>query len=40
MGIMHLWDTNTVIYYLQQQFLPHAEAFINEFQLIAQISLG
>jgi len=31
---MHLWDTNTVIYYLQQQFPPHAEVFID--QLITQ----
>jgi predicted nucleic acid-binding protein len=34
MGITHLWDTNTVIYYLQQQFPPHAEVFID--QLITQ----
>lgn len=30
MGITHLWDTNTVIYYLQQQFPPHAEAYIDQ----------
>jgi hypothetical protein len=29
MGIKHLWDTNTAIYYLQQQFPPGAEAFID-----------
>ncbi|SRR6056297_956004 len=30
MGIKHLWDTNTAIYYLQQQFPPPAEKFIDE----------
>jgi len=30
MGIKYLWDTNTVIYYLQQQFPPTAEKFIDE----------
>jgi predicted nucleic acid-binding protein len=29
MGIKYLWDTNTVIYYLQQQFPPSAEKFID-----------
>jgi predicted nucleic acid-binding protein len=29
MGITHLWDTNTVIYYLQQLFPPPAEKFID-----------
>ena len=29
MGIKYLWDTNTVIYYLQQQFSPSAEKFID-----------
>ena len=29
MGIKHLWDTNTAIYYLQQQFPPAAEKFID-----------
>jgi len=29
MGIKYLWDTNTVIYYLQQQFPPQAEKFID-----------
>lgn len=29
MGIKYLWDTNTVIYYLQQQFPPDAEKFID-----------
>lgn len=29
MGIKYLWDTNTVIYYLQQQFPSSAEQFID-----------
>ena len=29
MGIKYLWDTNVVIYYLQQQFPAKAEAFID-----------
>lgn len=29
MGIKYLWDTNTVIYYLQQLFPPGAEKFID-----------
>ena len=30
MGIKYLWDTNTVIYYLQQQFPPSSEIFIDD----------
>lgn len=30
MGVTHLWDTNTAIYYMQQQFPPNAEEFIND----------
>ncbi len=30
MGVNYLWDTNTVIYYLQQQFPANAEIFIDE----------
>lgn len=30
MGIKYLWDTNTAIYYLQQQFPPDAEKFIDD----------
>lgn len=30
MGVKYLWDTNTAIYYLQQQFPPNAEKFIDE----------
>ena len=29
MGIKYLWDTNTVVYYLQQQFPPSFEKFID-----------
>ena len=29
MGIKYLWDTNTAIYYLQQQFPTSAEKFID-----------
>jgi predicted nucleic acid-binding protein len=29
MGLKYLWDTNTAIYYLQQQFPPLAEKFID-----------
>jgi predicted nucleic acid-binding protein len=30
MGIKYLWDTNTTIYYLQQQFPSQAEKFIDD----------
>ncbi|OYU94754.1 MAG: PIN domain nuclease [Bacteroidetes bacterium B1(2017)] len=30
MGIRYLWDTNTAIYYLQQQFPIGAEKFIDD----------
>ena len=30
MGIKHLWDTNTAIYYLQQQFPANAEKYIDD----------
>lgn len=29
MGVNYIWDTNTVIYFLQQQFPPHAEKLID-----------
>ena len=29
MGIKYLWDTNTAIYYLQRQFPPSAEHFMD-----------
>lgn len=29
MGIKYLWDTNTAIYYLQRQFSPSAEKFMD-----------
>ncbi|QRR01829.1 type II toxin-antitoxin system VapC family toxin [Dyadobacter sandarakinus] len=30
MGVKYLWDTNTAIYYLQQQFPPATEALIDD----------
>jgi hypothetical protein len=33
MGIKYLWDTNTVIYYLQQLLPPNAEQFLDELNL-------
>jgi predicted nucleic acid-binding protein len=30
MGLKYIWDTNTAIYYLQQQFPPAAEKFIDD----------
>ena len=30
MGVKYLWDTNTAIYYLQQQFPPKAEKLIDD----------
>lgn len=30
MGIKYIWDTNTVIYYLQQQFPLSAEKFMDD----------
>lgn len=30
MGIKYIWDTNTAIYYLQQQFPLNAEKFIDD----------
>ena len=30
MGVNYIWDTNTVIYYLQQQFPSAAEKFIDD----------
>jgi len=29
MGVDYIWDTNTAIYYLQQQFPPNAEKFMD-----------
>lgn len=29
MGVKYLWDTNIAIYYLQQQFPPEAEKFMD-----------
>jgi hypothetical protein len=36
MGVKYLWDTNTAIYYLQQQFPPPAEKFIDDLLAEAQ----
>ena len=36
MGVRYIWDTNTVIYYLQQLFPVNAEKFIDESVLIEQ----
>ena len=33
MGINYLWDTNTAIYYLQQQFPANAEKYIDSILL-------
>ena len=30
MGVTYLWDTNTVIYYLQRQFSAEGEKFMDE----------
>lgn len=30
MGVSYLWDTNTVIYYLQQQFPQPVEKYVDE----------
>ncbi|WAC09832.1 type II toxin-antitoxin system VapC family toxin [Dyadobacter pollutisoli] len=30
MGVKYLWDTNTVIYYLQQQFSTNADKLMDE----------
>lgn len=36
MGVKYLWDTNTVIYYLQQQFSLPAEKFVDSLITEAQ----
>jgi len=36
MGIKYIWDTNTAIYYLQQQFPPSAEKFMDSLAAEAQ----
>jgi predicted nucleic acid-binding protein len=33
MGVSYLWDTNTVIYYLQQQFPKNAEVYVDSLAL-------
>jgi len=36
MGIEYIWDTNTVIYFLQQQFPPSSEKFMDDLFLNQQ----
>ena len=36
----HLWDTNTAIYYLQQQFPPAAEKFMDDLVAIEQPTIS
>ena len=40
MGLTYLWDTNTVIYYLQQQFPPTAEKFIDGTIILSQPAIS
>ena len=40
MGIKYLWDTNTAIYYLQQQFPPLAEEFIDETLTVSEPAIS
>jgi predicted nucleic acid-binding protein len=35
-GVNYLWDTNTVIYFLQRQFTPSAERFIDDILLTSR----
>ena len=40
MGVNYLWDTNTVIYFLQRQFTPSAERFIDDIVLNSQPAIS
>ncbi|SDD31527.1 type II toxin-antitoxin system VapC family toxin [Pedobacter soli] len=40
MGLNYLWDTNTVIYFLQRQFTPGAEKFIDNILLTSQPAIS
>jgi hypothetical protein len=40
MGVKYLWDTNTAIYYLQQQFPHAAEKFIDNLLIEEQPSIS
>ncbi|MFK7970037.1 MAG: type II toxin-antitoxin system VapC family toxin [Bacteroidia bacterium] len=40
MGITYLWDTNTAIYYLQQQLPPSAEEFIDSTLINSQPAIS
>lgn len=33
MGLRYVWDTNAVVHYLQQQYPPAGEKFINKIAL-------
>jgi len=39
-GVNYLWDTNTVIYFLQRQFTPSAERFIDDIVLNSQPAIS
>lgn len=40
MGIKYLWDTNTAVYYLQQQFPAKAEKLIDEIMVEEQPAIS
>lgn len=40
MGMTHLWNTNTAIYYLQRQFSPSAEKFIDNLLINSQPAIS
>ena len=40
MGVKYLWDTNTAIYYLQQQFSTSAEKFIDDLLIDSQPAIS
>jgi hypothetical protein len=40
MGIKYLWDTNIVIYYLQNQLTPDADALITKVLTISDPALS
>ncbi len=40
MGIKYLWDTNTAIYYLQQQFPPESEKLVDDLTRDEQVIIS
>ena len=40
MGMNYLWDTNTAIYYLQQQFSVKAEKYIDGLLMTNKVSFS